>query len=84
MRITPVSSTPIVRGQQNDSRNLSSRLATMGIGMAVGTTGALLCLKNKNYSSKKLWIYSLEAGAALGLCADIAMQLVNASKKNAN
>lgn len=81
MHITPINNSLAIKGQRKETSELYSRLATMGIGMAVGTTGALLCLKNKNYSSKKLWINSLEVGAALGLCADIAMQLVNMPKR---
>ena len=53
-------------------QGLHKRVATMAVGTFVGSTGSALYYKyKKGYVGKKLFLRSLEAGAAIGLLVDI-------------
>jgi len=62
----------VFRANNNNYTNEPwKRVRTMAIGMSVGGLGALAYYSHKNYTGKRLWLHSLETGAAIGLCADI-------------
>ena len=56
------------------------RLKNIATGTVVSSCGAFLYYKSKNYSGKKLWINTIETGAAFGLLFDIAHLLANIAK----
>ncbi len=61
--------------EQNNinSTNNGKRIARIALSTTVGCAASLAYYKyNKNYTGKKLWLSSLETGAALGLLTDIA------------
>lgn len=77
-KISPIS---FRNNAHNQPPDYKSRLKRMGTGMAIGTTGALIYYKNKNFESKKMWLRSLELGAFCGLTLDLVSMMFEIPKK---